>query len=417
MSHTNKGYRIENPTDWNSKVFGVDLFQGENKSSQWLIDNGFGSNLSVYSIINKVVTAAIDVDIVIKDQDNMIVESGRLFEKLKQPGIYQGEFIDTNTWKELAITYLLSTGNLYQKMVRLQSSSLLDLELIPSGIILPKDPKSYFETNLGFKVEDKERMFELLSEEVNHTKYINPTKYGLNTLVGLSPLQAGLFVLTGSTDIQQAWASIVKNQGARGVLSNDSDRPTNNSSWGEKMTVKMRNLISGISKFNSVIITGTKTSYTQIGSNPADLKLIESGVLTDRQLCNMYGYSSRLLNDPNASTYNNITEDTKTLYTNAVIPALNKIIGSFNSTVAKDFNRTSSSQQRAVVDTSKIESLQQDKKREAEKDRINAMGYSQVLSSQTDTNGKIEQLISIYNMPEEQAKKIVGNGTDESTEG
>ena len=44
------------------------------------------------------------------------------------------------------------------------------------------------------------------------------------------------------------------------------------------------------------------------------------------------------------------------------------------------------------------------------------MGYSQILSSQTDRNGKIEQLISIYNMPEEQAIKIVGNGTNEGAE-
>ena len=414
MSHTTSGY--ENPTDISSKLFGLDLFQTENKSSQWLIDNGFGSNLSVYSIINKVVTAAIDVDLIIKDQNNEVVESGQLFEKLQNPAIYQGESIDKHTWIEYALTFLLSTGNLYQKKERLFSTSLIDLEIIPSGIILPKKPNSYFQSNLGFKVQDKSRWFDLGSDDVNHTKYINPTKYGLNTLVGLSPLQAGLFVLSGSTDIQQAWATIVKNQGARGVLSNDSDRPSNNSTWGKSMKNKLKGLISGTDKFNSVVVTGTKVSYTSIGSSPADLKLIESGVLTDRQLCNMYGFSSRLLNDPNASTYNNIVEDTKTLYTNAVIPALNKVVGSFNNTVAKDFNKTSLSQQRVVIDTSRIESLQQDKKREAEKDRLNAMGYSQILSSQTDRNGKVEQLISIYDMPEEQAIKIVGNGTNEGAE-
>lgn len=401
-----------NPNDIRSELFGMDLAELDNKSLKWISDNGYGANVSVYSIIKKIVTSSMAVKLVIKDQNDKIIESGELFDKLQEPGIYQGEQLDTDHWREYAITYLLTTGNLFQKPVNLLGGFGLDeLEIIPSGIIKPIVSNTYFSNSIGFEVSDKQKTFKLDQDEVNHTKYINPTTYGLDSLFGLSPLQAGLFALTGSTDIQKALAVVVKNQGVRGILNNESNTNMDPTVM-DRIKAAFTRMIGGIKNHGGIHVSNTKMAYVPMGMSPTDLKLIESGVLTDRQLCNMYGFSSRLLNDPNASTYNNILEDSKTLYTNAVIPVLKNVVSSFNNTISKKFNETSNSKQWVHLDTSHIEALQGDKKKKAEKDRIIALGIKDILSSNTSVEGKIEQLVYVYEMTEEQAKKIAGNGPE-----
>lgn len=407
------GFRF-NPNDVRSELFGMELLQRENKSGQWLIDHGYGSNATVFSIIKKITNGAKNIILNVEDQDGNIIEDGELFDKIQMPGIYQGELINQEDWVEFAMTYLLASGNMYQRIVELPGvKGLPDLEIVPSGIINPIAPRSFFQSNNGFKIMDKERTFDVLSDEINHTKYVNPTRHGINSLIGLSPIQAGLFGLTGSTDIQRALAVMVKNQGVRGIISPDVPLGAiGDASIMKRVLATIKGKILGIDKINSLHTSDTPIKYLAMGMSAADLKLLESGVLTDRLLCNLYGFSSRLLNDPNGTTYNNLIEDTKTLYTGAVLPALTKVVGSFNNITAKEFNRSSTNKQKVVLDTSKVEALQGDKLKTAEKDRKNALGIKDVLSSDTDTTGKVEILMFVYDMPEDQAKIIVGNGTD-----
>lgn len=412
------GFRLpfrNNPNDIRSELFGMELMDRENKSARWLIDNGYGSNATVFSIIKKIINAAKNVILVVEDQNGEVIEDGELFDKVQMPGIYQGEFLNQEDWKEFTMTYLLASGNIYQRIVELAGvRGLPDLEIIPSGICTPIAPRSFFQSNNGFKIMDKERTFDLLPEEINHTKYVNPTTHGINSLIGLSPIQAGLFGLTGSTDIQRALAVMVKNQGVRGALMPDIPLGiTGDVNIMRRIAEKIKGKLTGISNVNTLHVSDTPIKYVAMGMSAADLKLIESGVLTDRLLCNLYGFSSRLINDPNGTTYNNLIEDTKTLYTGAVLPALTKVVGSFNNTIAKEFNRSSTSKQKVVLDTSKVEALQGDKLKTAQKDRINALGIKDVLSSDTDTTGKIEILMTVYEMTEDKAKIIVGNGTVE----
>jgi phage portal protein BeeE len=236
----------------------------------------------------------------------------------------------------------------------------------------------------------------------------------LNTLKGLSPLQAGLYALTGSTDIQKAQSVLVKNQGVRGLLTNESNRNGGGVSMGEteakEVKKSLNGIISGIDKINSVAITSATLKYHAMGMSTSDLKLIESVVLTDRQLCNAYNVDSVLFNDQESSTRDNKNIAEKGLYLNAILPRLNKIVDRFNQDISKGINREENTNYEVRVDIRDIEALQKDQKVEAEKNRINALGIKDVLASSTDVKGKVEILMTIYRYDEDRAKLIVGNG-------
>ena len=392
------------------------LINLNNQNEQKLSNDGYGSNVTAYAIINKIMNTSLTVPFIVWDKDNdEEVFKGTLFNVLQNPAIYRGESLSTKDWKEIAMAYMLISGNLYQHKLNLTTHRFIDgYEIMPSGIIEPKVPNSFLLPNAGFKLYDKQNTKSYTSEEISHLKYINPTTIGLNTLKGLSPLQAGLYALTGSTDIQKAQSILVKNQGPRGLLTNESNR----NGGGVNMTQEIakdvkkqiKSMISGVDKVGSIGVTSAELKYLEIGMSPADLKLIESVVLTDRQLCNAYNVDSVLFNDQASSTRDNKTIAEKGMYLNAILPRLNKIVDRFNQDISKGINREENTNYEVRVDIRDIEVLQKDQKVEAEKNRINALGIKDVLASSTDVKGKIEILMTIYRYDEDRAKLIVGNG-------
>jgi HK97 family phage portal protein len=395
------------------------IFGGKIQNEQKLIDEGYGGNISLFSIVNKIVTTASNVPLTIIDEskDNEIVDKGELFDMLQRPAIYRGDRLNTGEWIEATLTYLLLTGNLYQRHLTISGfRGIQGFEIIPSGIIVPKEVNSYLTGATSYQLNDKQRQSIISSDELSHLKYINPTTYGLDSLKGLSPLHAGLYTLKGSTDVQKALSVLIENQGVRGILSNESNRAGEGVRMTEPIAKRIKDslsgMIRGVDKVNSVHVTSASVKYTQMGMSSADLKLTESGVLTDRQLCNMFGVDSKLFNDPASSTFNNVQEATTGMYINAIIPNLDKLVNNFNDEITRPYNLENRTKLKVIVDTSEIEALQKNQKELADKNRVNALGIKDVLSSPTDSSGKIEILISVYGYDLAQATKIVGNGTN-----
>ena len=147
--------------------------------------------------------------------------------------------------------------------------------------------------------------------------------------------------------------------------------------------------------------------YTQIGMSSTDLKIIESGVLTDRQLCNAYSCPSVLFNDPSNSTYNNYTTALKTLYTDAVIPVCNKILADNNKDWLSQWSLRDNKKYSWQLDTSSVEALQADQKIEAEKDKIRMDGVNVILNMPISAEAKANLLQSEYGYNVEDATALI----------
>ena len=115
---------------------------------------------------------------------------------------------------------------------------------------------------------------------------------------------------------------------ARGMLTPDDDQLT--PTQAQQMKDAFRRNFQGSKSANDVMITGKKFSWINFGLSTADLQLLESYNATVKDLCNIYGVPVQLLNNTESTTYDNYRTARKVLFTNAVIPELNKIRDEFN---------------------------------------------------------------------------------------
>ena len=142
---------------------------------------------------------------------------------------------------------------------------------------------------------------------------------------------------------------------------------------------------------------------------------MESNVVTLRSICNVFGISSSLFNDPESRRNSNRKEDEKALYTNAIIPIAERLAAKHSGYIAQ--NHYPMGDVRIRKDFSEIEALQGDQKMEAEKDKTVLEGMQIVLSMPIDQESKIKLLQETYDISEELAQSIVITETPNENEG
>ena len=171
--------------------------------------------------------------------------------------------------------------------------------------------------------------YDLTAEEVLHIADFNPDYSNDGThLYGQSPIQAGMRVLTTSNEAVETNLKFLHNQSARGMLTPDDDQLT--PTQAQQMKDAFRRNFQGSKSANDVMITGKKFSWINFGLSTSDLQLLESYNATIKDLCNLYGVPVQLLNNTESTTYDNYRTARKVLFTNAIIPELNKIRDELN---------------------------------------------------------------------------------------
>ena len=162
-----------------------------------------------------------------------------------------------------------------------------------------------------------------------HIKDFNPdyNSAGSN-LYGQSPLRAGLRVMMSNNEAVTTGLKYLQNQTSRGMLvSKDGNI---NETQAQALKDKFRKTYQGANNAGDIIITPKDLSWVNFGLTASDLSLIEQYNGTIKDLCNIYNIPVSLLNNTDASTYNNVKEAKKALYQNAVIPELIKIRDELN---------------------------------------------------------------------------------------
>ena len=397
--------------NWYS-VLGLENNEITEHDLQVLIDRGFGRTATVYAIVTSIVNYALDIPIKLYDAQPdgwEEIDRGQVYNVVMNPGIYQGHRLTMKEWLEATLTYLLISGNSYLLLDDdIPSIPQGLMRLIPTGVCEPlkdNDPLSRID---GYSIDNYLGGFDVDAERMIHIKYLNPTTYGLETGIGLSPIQAAIYYVYGSLDIAKAVSVMVKNQGIRGIISNESDETLSDEEQ-KRLQKKFKEKAQGARKFNDLYLSNTKLNYIPMGMNANDLKLIESGTLTNRQICNAYNVPPELFGDPKASTYNNIDTFKKIIYTNSVLPNMTKILDQVNQEWIRRFN-TGRTNYKLAYDTSGIEALQSDKKEEAEKDDIVASTILKVLTAPISPEQQRIILEHSLHMSEDEARRFTGNG-------
>jgi HK97 family phage portal protein len=372
------------------------------------IDKGYASNTDVFAIINMIKSKAIDVPLLLEKvvgDEVEPVESGEIFDFFHNPNKNKS----LKEFNEALVLYYLTTGNSMVETKRMftQSGKIIEamnlhyqnteIETMVEGrLIVPK----YYK----YQVNGKEDI--ILPENMIHSKYMNPTDFGFESCYGLSPLQAGFLTLISSNNLFKADASILKNKGASGVFSNESDVVLTPDQRKNAQSA-LDKLLAGADKFGKIIQSPVKTKYTQLGMSPADLKILESRIMKKRDLCSIYHVDSSLFNDPANKTFNNRKEAQKSLYTDAVLPLINKVV------IDKVWNPIlstwgdESTKYRVKADKSDIDALHQDAKEKSTRDKAVSNIIINTLTAEISDEQKIKALQVSLNITEDEAQNIV----------
>ena len=365
-----------------------------------VINEGYAKNADLYSIVRKISSSASTVPLklydVKSDGEKELIQDGELFNLLQQPNRLQtfNEFLDES------MIYLLLSGNNYINGFKSEGFGdvFRELNVLPSnyvtieagGINRPIEAFWYQEVNnIRFEFDN-----------VMQVKYANPKGSGADRLYGLSPLEAGNMALQSSNNIYDAKGNIITNQGASGILSDQSERSMRQedaemlqNAWDKKQRAK--------GGFGKTLVSSANLSYLQMGMSSSDLQLIESGTIDLRSLCNIFSVPSQLFNDVAGTTFNNMDAAKKSLYTEAVLPNLNLWLQSFNNWFIADWSRNDNKNYCLEADLSSIEVLQSNQKEEADKDKVIVEGMNSVLNMSISNEAKIQILKETYNISSE----------------
>jgi len=376
---------------------------GDNK----LINEGYASNTHLYAIINKLQNLSSNgkYKVMVNTPDGKEEDTeSDLYQLLQQPN-------DNQTWDEFleaAMTMLPVTGDLflYGAAPIGFGNKIMDLSVIPSNITDVVVSNTTYEV-LGYQTTLYGKTKTYNTEEVYHGKLYNPTISGLEGHRGMSPLQAAYASLDTDNQIFNAKRNFYKNNGTNGIISSGSDVSTLGPDEAKQLDEALKRRIGGSHKANSLTVTGANVNYTAIGMPATSMQFLESGDVTLRDLCMVYGMDSKLFGDPKASTYNNQAEAAKGVWTNCVIPYNLRFVNYLNSFVTPGHSLADGKQYEIVYDTSHIEELQKDKKTEAEKNKIVIEGITSLVNSSLNDEAKILMLTKLYDIEENEAETLI----------
>lgn len=286
---------------------------GSVKSKQMIKDAYYG-NPYVYMIVNKIADTVYSLDTDIKS-----VNGDRLVENTEYNAI-NDKFIDY-CLNDLVVN-LMVTGNAFIRITKgvgmgydLVCLRSKDIEIIVNGN----------NEKIGYRYADNGGYNNYPLEEILHIKFDNLLDNdGEDKHFGISPLQAAWSTVVSSNEIFKAEASIFKNRGVVGLITNDSERaalPTEI----DKLQKSFDDRVGGADKFNKVLVSGQNLRYIQMGMSPQDLQLIANQKEKLRIMSAVFGLDSKLFGDGENSTYNNVAEAQKAAYLQVYIPTRQKI--------------------------------------------------------------------------------------------
>ena len=277
-------------------------------------------------------------------------EDDDLYRLIESPNPLQAwpEFFE-NLWGFLDIT-----GNGYAHGTEIDGNRIGEMWIMPPQLTRIKADKGFEGLIRSYKLEYYGQSHDIPAETVIHMKYWNPDYSTPGShLYGMSPLRAARLTVKSGNDGMQALSSSYTNMGASGMaFPDDKDVEALTPEQREQLQREIQNA-SGPKNVKSVLVTSVKMGWQAFGLSPVDLEILNSLNLTQRKICNLYGVSSELLNDPQNKTHANKKEARRGLYMDAVIPQMERMYAEINRWLTQPYIDSEGVRQPARFDKKK----------------------------------------------------------------
>jgi len=350
--------------------------------SRRYLDHGYEYNPDVYAVVSGIARAAAAVPpIVLRFDDD---QKRREYKNLKQ-GLKSGvssTYLDKlkfhrqqatiqeldgllrkpnplQAWPEFIenlIGFKLLRGEGFIHGVRSTDDRILELWNLPPKYVQLQTEGGPESGVQAYKISMHTINEVLGADDVMHIKFWNPDYSSPGShMRGMSPLEAATRSIRSGNDGLTALSRAFQNNGAAGMLF-----PKEQSTLTEEQKQQIRSYFAekggGPENYKSVLAFSAEMGWKQFGVSPVDLEVIEAKKMSARDIANVYGYPSELLNDPDNKTFENKRQARKQLYQDLVIPELERLYAELNRFLRPNFDEN-------VVldfDTQAIEPLHED---------------------------------------------------------
>lgn len=324
-------------------------------NSKTYIDKGFLYNPDVYSVIQQQATKASSIHWTVKliqderakkDLDRLKVQTKGVLtpqqmvkKRILEIKAFKEKELDfplerpnaLQTWSEfkaLQKTFLKTTGNIYiyckSPEDGANAGTPKSVYLLPSHLmkIVLKDNNSFNDEESpisGYMLIEGQSFIKFDEEEVIHIKYANPD-YDIegSHLYGLSPLRAALRNIQSSNEAIDNNIKTLKNGGAFGFIHGKG------TALNQEQASQIRNRLEEMDKspdrLAKIAGISAEVGFTRISLTTDELKPFDYLKFDQKTICNVLGWSDKLLNNDDGAKYDNINQFRKQVITDNIIP-------------------------------------------------------------------------------------------------
>lgn len=360
---------------------------------QTYFDKGYNINPVVYSVINQQATKTASIPYYIRKiedvqakkkldilnkatQSNLtarqkvkkLILENKAFSNddlempLKQPNI-------TQTWTEfhsLYKTFLKLTGNVYIYMLTpidgMNKGMPIAIYLLPSQdmkiVLKAKANMIGIESPIDYYMLIRGKQYlHFPAGSVIHIKYANPnySEQGEH-LYGQSPLKAALKNLESSNAALGLNIKTLKSGGAFGFIhaKNSALREDQAKEIKERL-MEMNNSPDDLSKIAGI---SAEIGFTRLSLTSDELKPFDYFKLDEKQICNVLGWSDKLLNNDDGAKYDNVNSFMRQVVTDNIVPDLLLLSKALNEYFLPRFKGYENTE--IVYDVSELPEMQDD---------------------------------------------------------
>lgn len=299
-------------------------------SPEQMAEEGYAQAGIVFACVNEIATAVAGVPWQLKRRVGDDVEEvfqHPLIDILRRPNESQGQ---SAFFEEFAAHYFI-WGNTFMEIASGETGPPRYLYNLRRDRVSIK-PNTLSRVG-GYIYKVNGRKIEFDAEEVLHFKSFNPT----DDWFGMSPLQPGGLAVDSYKN-QLVWnLSLTKNDGVPSVIFNYEEEIE--AETKEKMEADLLAKFGGpTNKGRAMVSSGGKMDIKTLGFNARELDFVNSMSQTALQVCQIYNMPPELVGLTPA-TYQNRKEARKALYTEVVIPFLDRLKSELNNFLVPKFEQ------------------------------------------------------------------------------
>lgn len=310
------------------------------------VTEGYLGNTAVYAIVNKDAQKFAAVPQYLynaRSEEDEIIEND-LSKLLQRPNEYQG----SDAFREQLRAYRKLTGEAFIWLNRgilaeglegiaRMAKPVLEMYILPSDqMLIVPDPENVYGV-LGYILDLGGTQLKMAKEDVIHWKGTSLEFDASNRthMRGVSPLSSGYKTLQQNNSATDAAVRMYQNDGAKGVLFNESFDALDPVQKQDVRGVVNKRVNNSDVKGAVATLPG-KWGYLDLGKGSTDLDLLEGKKLSMQELCFLFDVPYELFDSE--TTFANKEQAQKGWLYNSIIPACKQFDDELNRVLLAAFN-------------------------------------------------------------------------------